>query len=118
MNKVSIACPVWKSRTGEIPIADRDQMTDVYLQACLKYSEYKYMQYNNAANNFVKQIEELEKKSLQAYNTSVTFSTLIKALHTEATRRGIILTSVAETNPNKFDILRKDFKPEPIEASK
>lgn len=108
MKKVNIATPVWRSKDGDIVITDRTAMNDDYLQHALNYSEHRFMHFQNEVNKLSKKIEELENLSSTAFNKSDTFRNLIRALRTEASRRGITILSLADKNPEKFEILRKD----------
>jgi len=110
MNRVSIATEVWKTENGSIALSDRNNMTDEYLQNILKYSERRYMHFNNMAVSVSLELERLEKESSKAYATSVKFKDLIHSIRKEADRRGITIRSLADENPDKFDILRNDFK--------
>jgi hypothetical protein len=106
--KVDITAPVWRSKSGDICITDRENMPDEYLQNILNSAEYRYMKYNNRAVHYA----ELAGKAEIAYKKSEIFHRLIKAIKTEALRRGIHIESLAEKKPEKFEILRNSFKEE------
>lgn len=120
MERVEIVTKSWRSKSGDIPLTDRDRMTDDYLQNILNTAEYGYMQHNNVALKIAEQIgrfeddpqkelKRLNKKAKRAYRTSVIYRDLVYAIRTEAERRGVEIKSLTEKDPSKFQILVKEF---------
>jgi hypothetical protein len=101
---------VWRSKKGNIALSNRDKMPNDYLQRVLNYSEHRYMDYNNKANSISVEIEKLEQQLKEAFDKSVVFKGLVKEIRSESTRRGFNIESLADKNPDKFEILRNDFK--------
>lgn len=85
-----IDVPVWKSKSGDIPMA---QMEEDHIQRAYNYAEYRFMLFENQAINAAEKAALFEEK--------------LQQLEKEAGLRGADLKSISSKNPDKFNILRQ-----------
>ncbi len=90
--KIDNQQPIWLSKEGPIAM---DQMSDEHLQKALWTAERGYMNNNNEAIHRMHVCEVFELKMRQ--------------LVEEASKRGIVLKSLAATSPDKFQILKSCY---------
>jgi hypothetical protein len=90
--------PTWKSKSGEIVMAD---MTDEHLQKAYNSAEYRFMKYENQA--------------VACAEIAALFEQKMAELESEATNRKMVLQSVSAKDKDRFGILRNRKKVKAME---